>query len=57
MKLKLLSAILIYFNDHPDLAHRMKEAAKTIEREAVRADGMLCGETVRAILKYKKGRK
>lgn len=51
--MKLITALLIYFGEHPILAERMDEAAKRIKVESLKEDSFLCQETLRAIKRRK----
>lgn len=52
--MKLISALIILFSDDPGLHSRMKEALETIKKEELRADSMLCQETIKAMRKLRR---
>lgn len=52
--MKLFTALLILFDQHPELHYRMKAAVKTIQAEELNEKSFLCQETLKAIKKLKR---
>jgi hypothetical protein len=51
--MNLITALIIYSGDMPEMRDRMLEAAQRIEIEQTNEQSVLCQETIRALLRIK----